>query len=645
MRFPPSFLEEIKLKLPVSEVVRRRVKLTKAGREWKGLSPFNKERTPSFFVNDAKMAWFDLSAGKNGNIFDFLMLTEGLSFIESVERLATDAGLALPVQTKDGVEQEKKRASLHEALDFAMQFFRAELRGRAGAKARAYLAERQLTAEVQAQFQLGYAPNEKYALRDHLASKGVSKEVMIEAGLLIHGEDIPVPYDRFRDRLMFPIHDRSGRVIAFGGRTLNKDGQPKYLNSPETSLFHKGAVLYNHHQARKAAHDRGGVIAVEGYIDVIAMATAGFPETVAPLGTALTADQCEILWQMAETPVLCFDGDKAGRKAAFRAMDLALPLIAPGRSLRFALLPEGQDPDDLLRHQGQDAVADVLGKALPLADLLWLRETETSPLATPEQKAKLERRLETLSLEIKDIVLQRYYLGEFRARLKALFTPQRFAGSEKRRGEFMATRPFKGRLGARSGAEFAGNYKAPLQISPELATSSLYRGSAVDIPIREALILLLLLRHPGLIEAYYEEIAALEFENSSANDLRNKILDLFGSLTVDPVILKEKLASEGFEKILQRLDNREGLTERWYLQSEAAYSDAEENWRQVLALYRKTKALHKELQLAKIALGNDPSALNLSRVTDINAQIMALTGTEAVVEGYGLPSGRSNGAL
>ncbi|MGH6819304.1 MAG: DNA primase, partial [Methylocella sp.] len=311
MRFPPSFLDEIKARLPVSEVVRGRVKLIRAGREWKGLSPFNAEKTPSFFVNDQKMAWFDFSAGKNGNIFDFLMETEGLSFPDAVARLAQDAGLALPQASPEAEVQEKARASLHEVLARAASYFSARLAGGEGGAARAYLAGRGIDVELQTRFRLGYALPEKYALRDHLAGAGLPVPTQIEAGLLIHGENIAVPYDRFRDRIMFPIHDSGGRVIAFGGRALAPDAQAKYLNSPETALFHKGAILYNHHNARKAAHAGGQLIVVEGYIDVIAMTSASFDATVAPLGTALTPDQCELLWTMAEEPILCFDGDRA----------------------------------------------------------------------------------------------------------------------------------------------------------------------------------------------------------------------------------------------------------------------------------------------------------------------------------------------
>src|SRR5262250_522284 len=276
MRFPPQFLDELRARLPVSEVVGRRVRLRKAGREWKGLSPFNKEKTPSFFVNDQKMAWFDFSSGKNGSIFDFVMLTEGLSFPEAVERLAAEAGMPLPKVSPEDEARLERRKTLHEIVELAAKFFEATLASRAGAKARGYLADRGLYAATQVSFRIGYAAAERFALKEHLGGLGVSVEDMIEAGLLISGDDIQIPFDRFRDRVMFPISDFAGRIVAFGGRALDKDAPAKYLNSPETPLFHKGRMLYNGAGARKAANQGASVVAVEGYVDVIAMVTAGY---------------------------------------------------------------------------------------------------------------------------------------------------------------------------------------------------------------------------------------------------------------------------------------------------------------------------------------------------------------------------------
>jgi DNA primase len=636
MRFPPSFLDDIKARLPVSDVVRRRVKLMKSGREWKGLSPFGSEKTPSFFVNDQKMAWFDFSSGKNGNIFDFVMATEGLSFPETVERLAQDAGLQLPERSPEAERHEQRRAGLHEVLEYAAAYFEAQLRGERGGRARAYLIERGISLESQKQFRIGYSLSERHALRDALAAKGASAETMIEAGLLIHGDDIPVPYDRFRDRVMFPIADRGGRIIAFGGRALDKDAPAKYLNSPETPLFHKGAVLYNHHQARKASHDKGRVIAVEGYIDVIAMHAAGFPETVAPLGTALTPEQGALLWSMAAEPILCFDGDKAGRKAAFRAAEMALPLIGPDKTLAFALMPEGQDPDEILKAAGPSAVEDVLRAALPLVDLIWARETEGRPLATPEHRAALERGLAEVAGGIRDEALRRHYKAAFDQRLKTLFGPTE--RSFERRPTGPARRGGRGRGGGFQD-ERIGYLSSPVMASASLTQSPAFRASNAAIPAREALILTLLLAHPGLIADHAEELASLDFVAREAGPLRDAMLDLAQD---DPPLsssLRAALGHGGLDTTLAKLD-RVGPAFGWYSQPEAALSDADAVLRQALTLHRKARALHRELLSAEAALAIDASEANFARMRDIQEQLSALAGTEAAVEGFGASSGR-----
>src|ERR1700759_582030 len=376
MPFTPQFLEELRARLPVSEVVGRRVKLKKAGREWRGLSPFQQEKTPSFFVNDQKQAWFDFSSGKNGNIFDFLMQTEGVSFPEAVERLANMARLPLPAVTPDAARHEARRRTLHDVMELAAKFFADTLASRNGAKARGYLGDRAIQPATQLQFSLGYALPDRFALKEYLGGQGISTEDMVETGLLVAGDDIPVPYDRFRDRVMFPISDARGRGIAFGGRAPEKDGAAKDLNSPETPLVHKGDNLYTLAPARTATHNGSPLVVGEGYVDVIAMVGAGYPASVAPLGPALTENQLALLWKMADEPILCFDGDRAGQKAAWRAADLALPHLLPGKSLRFALLPEGQDPDDLARAGGRGAIEEVISAARPRAGILWSREIE-----------------------------------------------------------------------------------------------------------------------------------------------------------------------------------------------------------------------------------------------------------------------------
>jgi DNA primase len=651
MRFPPSFLDEIKARLPVSEVVRGRVKLVRAGREWKGLSPFNTEKTPSFFVNDQKMAWFDFSAGKNGNIFDFVMETEGLSFPDVVERLARDAGLALPRVSPEAEAEEKARTSLHEALARAASYFSARLAGGEGGAARAYLAGRGIDPELQGRFGLGYALPEKYALRGHLAGAGVPVPTMIEAGLLIHGEDVAVPYDRFRDRIMFPIHDSGGRVIAFGGRALAPDAPAKYLNSPETALFHKGAILYNHHYARRAAQSSGQLIVVEGYVDVIAMTSAGFDATVAPLGTALTPDQCELLWKMAEEPILCFDGDRAGRKAAYRAIDMALPVIGPGRSLVFALLPDGQDPDDLVQSGGREAVAQLLSRILPLADLIWVRETENKNFATPERRAGLERRLNEIAREIRDEALRRHYQAAFKERFFQFFRRGGYGASAAAAN---ATRAGGPKPAWQRSSEPKSNLAAAPLVSQSLAKSPLFRPGKPRLPPRDGLILLLLLNHPGLIGRHIEDLAEIAFSSAEAGALRDTLLASAAAHlpaqagdepSPDAPSLRAAVEGQGFGAILQQLDGMAAHASHWYTKAGAADADADEVLKQALSLHRRARTLHRELQLAELALGKDSSEANLGRLKDIQAQLSALGGIEAAVEGYGAQSGRPSGTL
>ncbi len=390
MRYPADLLDEIRSRVPVSRVVERHVKLRRAGREYMGLSPFKTEKTPSFTVNDHKGFYHCFASGEHGDIFTFLMKVEGLTFPEAVERLASEAGVILPAPKPVDEAKASHETRLREALEEACRFFESALAGREGNAARAYLEKRGVPFSEIKSFRLGFAPDSKTALKGHLGGKGFSIAEMQDAGLLIHGEDIAIPYDRFRGRLIFPITDPKRRVIAFGGRALLPDQQPKYLNSPETELFHKGHVLFNLAAARDAAKTVKRVIVAEGYMDVIALHRAGFANAVAPLGTALTSDQLRLLWSMAPLPTLCFDGDTAGQKAAHRAIDTSLPHLEPGRSLQFAFLPEGRDPDDMVTGGAEDALAKALGEPAPLIDVLWARERDRHPLNTPEQRASLE---------------------------------------------------------------------------------------------------------------------------------------------------------------------------------------------------------------------------------------------------------------
>ncbi|WP_457795771.1 DNA primase [Methylocystis sp. S23] len=635
MRFSPSFLDDIRARVPVSEVVRQKVKLKKQGREWRGLSPFNAEKTPSFYVNDQKGFFHDFSSGKHGDGFTFLMETEGITFPEAVERLATLAGLPMPVETKEQREEEERRATLGDALEWAAEFFAKQLASPVGREARAYLDRRQVSAACRETFRLGYAPPERHALRDHLAAKGVTVETMIEAGLLIHGEDIPVPYDRFRNRVMFPICDRSGRVVAFGGRAMEADAQAKYLNSPETPLFHKGATLYNLHNARKAAHDAGTVIAVEGYMDVIALTAAGFPQAVAPLGTALTPEQCGLLWRMAEEPVLCFDGDKAGLKAAFRAVDTALPLIGPAKTLRFVLLPDGHDPDELLRAGGPGAVKQALEQTLPLVDLLWMRETQRAVLDTPERRAGLERRLREIAAHIGDETLRRYYAQELSDRLARLLG--RGPAPPGRGRDFVPRK----RGAFRPGGPEAG----PVRISPALANSPLFRGVKPPIAPRDALILLILLNHPDVLAAQVEEVAALEFASSEASALRDALIRWTEAGGGERAELVQAMAEAGLGAAASRLEGMVAHAALWSVRPEAAPADAAESLRQALVLHRRCWELNKELRVVEARLAENSSEQDLARLRDIQTKLSALDGAEAALEGFGASSGRSTRSL
>src|ERR1700733_3717503 len=532
MRFPPQFLDELRARLSVSEVVGKRVKLRKAGREWKGLSPFNKEKTPSFTVNDEKGFYHDFSSGKHGSIFDFVMETEGVSFPEAVERLAEMAGVPLPAYSPEAEAREERRKTLHDIVELAAGFFQSTLASRNGARGRGYLADRGLASATQLKFRLGYAPVERYALKEHLGAAKIPVEDMIEAGLIVGGDDIPVPYDRFRDRIMFPISDWRGRVIAFGGRALEKEISAKYLNSPETPLFHKGATLYNIAAARKAAHEGARLIAVEGYVDVIAMATAGFEATVAPLGTALTAEQLALLWRLPAEPGPCFVGGEAPRPAAYRALDIALPLLKPGKSLQIATLPDGQDPDDLARSGGRDAIEDVLGAARPLAHVLWSRESEQGPFDTPERRAALEARIGEVTNTIGDESVRRYYRQDFSERLRQMFAPVRIATG---RQNFGANRcDDKTRRGGGGGApgrplspKAAFGDETYVAASAQLAASPLHRGHRAAIPRSEALILQAALNHPWLLHDHMEELAEAEFRNADTQKLKSALIDVF----------------------------------------------------------------------------------------------------------------------
>lgn len=645
MRFTPTFLDEIRARVPLSSVVGSRVtwdrrKSQPAKGDYWACCPFHGEKSPSFHADDRKGRYHCFGCGVSGDHFTFLAEHEGLSFPEAVERLAGEAGLAMPARDERAEAAERQRASLHEVMEMACRFFEESLQAREGAHARGYLAGRDLGPEVQRRFRLGYARSSRNALKEHLAAKGVLHEDMVAAGLLVTGDDIPVSFDRFRDRIMFPITDLRGRIVAFGGRALAADAQAKYLNSPETVLFHKGDLLYNGFEARKALGAAGTLVVVEGYVDVIQMAVAGFGHTVAPLGTALTERQLEILWRLTPEPILCLDGDKAGLRAAFRAVDLALPALKPGRSLRFALLPEGEDPDDLIRRSGRAAMADILAAARPLVDMIWMREIEQGPLDTPERRAAFEARLRDIARSVGEETVRRHYEQALSERARAFFGGDSPAPGQR---SFRGARP-GGRRGAPTGpseARYVPTYR--MQTTPVSPALAQMKGRPLAGP-RETALVMTVLHHPTLLAEHFDAFAHLELTNRELDSLRSQILEIAAE---EPHIaadgLAERLDAAGFRELVDRLDRQLMHGGTWQAAAGASFEDAQDGWRQALVLHRKARTLHKELKDAEAALASDPSEANLAHLIDIQKQIANSEGTEALIDGFGTASGRRLG--
>lgn len=409
MLFDKSFIEEIKQRVNTSEVVRRKVQLKSKGQESSGLCPFHKEKTPSFTVNDDKGFYHCFGCGAHGNIFDFIMRTEGLNFPEAIERLALDAGMQLPTRDPQQAQRYEKYDRLMKCAEEACQWFQHNLNTAQGAKARDYIKERGLSSEITEQFRLGYMEDKQGLMQRHLESKGFTLQEIQETGLIKNG------YEYFRGRLIFPITNAKGQAIAFGGRILG-EGEPKYLNSPETEIFIKRKTLFGKAIARKAAYESGEIIVAEGYMDVIALNAAGFKNAVAPLGTSITTEHVEELWRMSKEPTLCFDGDRAGQAAMVRAANLVVPMLKPGLSLKFVMLPEGQDPDDILRAD-RALFRKLLDNALPLSEILYKNEKAKSSLTTPEQQADFKKRLYDLAGQIPDKNIsqsyQRFFADKF----------------------------------------------------------------------------------------------------------------------------------------------------------------------------------------------------------------------------------------
>ncbi|MGB0748487.1 MAG: DNA primase [Magnetospiraceae bacterium] len=593
MPLPPNFLDELKARVTVSDIVGRRVKLVRKGREFSGLCPFHKEKTPSFTVNDEKGFYHCFGCGEHGTALDFVMATEGLGFREAVERLAATAGMEVPQDTPEERARSKKRQSLQEVMETAASWYARQLYDPQGAAALAYLRDRGLSEATIARFRLGFAPAGRNALKLAMEKAGVTEDQLVAAGLAIRPDDASrAPYDRFRGRVMFPITDRTGKVIAFGGRVLD-GGEPKYLNSPETELFHKGNVLYGLGQARSAIAKAGSVIVVEGYMDVIALAQAGIEHAVAPLGTALTDDQIAELWRLAPNPVLCFDGDAAGQRAAARAADRALPSLKPGRGLRFAILPPGEDPDSLVRHQGRSAFDRCLEEAIPLSELVWQMEAHQTADDSPEERAALLDRLKKHAFKIEHEEVRSFYLSGFRDRV----------WQQKR-----------GPRGARPTAPVGST------------ANRFHRTDTRDVT--EKLLLAAVIHHPEIFDTVSERLGVLRMKDAQADALRQEVLR---TMSIDPDMdrdsLISRLASGAHRRAFEAVAGRSLLTHGRFARPETMTPEVLSGWEEVFS-ETLTAEVQREIedQEAKLAENlSDETFERLRRLTDYLGQISPFT--------------------
>ena len=568
MAFPPQFLDELRARLPVSEVVVKKVRLTRKGREHLGLCPFHNEKTPSFTVNDDKGFYHCFGCGAHGDVVSFAMETEGLNFPEAVEQLAGQAGLQVPLSSPEERARAKVRATLYDVAEQVCAWYQEQLAQPAGRTGYDYLRGRGFTDETIARFRLGYAPDGRGRLLQVMESRGVRLEQLVEAGLLKLPEGGGDPRDYFFNRVMFPINDSRGRVIAFGARILG-DGQPKYLNSPETPLFHKGRSLYNFTMAREASREAGTVIAAEGYTDVIALAQAGMPNAVAPLGTALTEYQIRLLWRVADEPILCFDGDNAGVRAALRAAERALPLLQPGKTLRFMALPSGEDPDTLIQARGADGFRSLLAGAHQLVDVIWKAEVTGAKYDTPERKADLDRRINVRLAQIEDPGVKHHYQETLRQRLRDLFA----AGSRPSAGN----RRSPGRFGSPGRSEFAPGMRARGDIGAMRAQ-------------QERMLLATLVNHPDLLPESLEALSEISLQSKELDTLLRVILNLAVTKPVlDTKELQRHLSQSGLETQLGQVLHSQVYRQASFAAPDAIIAEARAALEEILARYRRER--------------------------------------------------------
>ncbi|HEX3700599.1 MAG TPA: DNA primase [Phenylobacterium sp.] len=609
MRFDERFLDEIKSRLRPSDVIGRTVKLRKQGREYVGLSPFTKEKTPSFYVNDDKGQFFDFSSGKSGDLISFLQETERLSFVEAVERLAAEAGVPLPAVDPRAAEQETRRQGLMDWLELAAQWFEAELKRPAGREARAYLEKRGLPEAQWARFRLGFAPGGRTALKDYLVAKGARPAELVETGLLIAPEEGGAPYDRFRDRIIFPILDARARVVSFGGRAMDPAARAKYLNGPETAAFHKGHQLYGLSEARKmiaaapAKTGDGGeeppLVVVEGYMDVIACLRAGLP-AVAPMGTALGEEQMELLWRHHPEPTLCFDGDRAGRQAASRVIDRALPLLTPGKSFRFAVVEGGKDPDEVLREQGPAALKAQLSRTTPFVEALFARERDLEALDTPERRTALKARLRKAAAAIADKDLAGAYKEDLLGRYEQLWPTREAVYTVGAAARELSRRRWDGRR------------PAPLARATAEGREAAQRLRQSAKPLAAALALAAL-HDPAVIDEKIESVGARGFGDERLDALAQELVRLryeAQSLGFDAAVrhLQSRGFGPGMLATLEQDARRAGVAAPFL---EATGERARTLWRQAYDLLMELEALERAVEAAVRDLDRDHDSSTL----------------------------------
>jgi DNA primase len=599
-RFDRSFLDEVLNRASILEVVGRRVSWDKRksnvarGDMW-ACCPFHNETTASFHADDAKGAYHCFGCGVHGNSLDFVMAIDNITFPEAVERLAQDLGMALPARDPDAEVKDDQAKRMTDALAAASAAYGQALRGSDGAKARAYLQKRGLGEEDWTRFGIGYAPNSRSWLKDKLTQGGHSVADLVDAGLLKAPDDGSAPFDFFRGRVMFTIEDARGRVVSFGARTLDPDGQPKYLNGPDSLVFNKSRNLYRYAGARVAAKNKP-ILVAEGYIDVIALERAGFA-AVAPLGTALTEDQLAMIWKACKRPILCFDGDKAGIKAAARALDRALPLISADKTLAFGFMPEGQDPDDVLRAKGAAAIEATIESAMSLGNFLFQREQEREPLVSAEARAGLRKRLRALTGQVTDPDLQRELNDDMKRSLDALFAPPSGSNGAPNAGSGFVPRP-KGRGGD---ASLLGNATAELRLKMK-ASATKPKRALIDVVIAPV-------KRPALLEGSEEAFAALEITDPGLDSVRHALLDLHHSnKPIDFEQTRHHLQKLGSEQGVRALDDARRAPINPYAASDLDNSVAVRVWIGAMQRLEAKRALASDSEQAVSAAGSGDQA-------------------------------------